>query len=76
MKDLLKASIPVIIGAFMGLGIVKLLDIYFSFIYNHFGETGTYVSTFIGSIVLGTIINYAIHKHVSDNAEGETKNDE
>lgn len=62
MKDLLKASIPIIIGTAIGLGITKPLGICFNFIYNHFGETGLYVSTFTGLIVLGTIINYVVRK--------------
>ena len=66
MKELLKASIPVIIGTVIGLGIVKLLDICFDFIYKHFGETGLYVATFAGLIVSGTIINYVVHKYVFD----------
>jgi len=63
MKELLKASIPIIIGTVIGLGIVKLLDICFDFIYNHFGETGLYIAVFISSVVVGTIVNYAYHKY-------------
>ncbi len=72
MKELLKASIPIIIETVIGFGIFKLLDICFSFIYNHFGKTGLYVSTFTALIVIGTIINYAVHKYVfDDKAESE-----
>lgn len=71
MKNLLKASIPVIIGTVIGLGIYKLIDICFDFIYNHFGETGLYVSTFVGLIILGTIMNYVVRKYVFDKAETE-----
>lgn len=73
MKELLKSSIPIIIGTVIGLGNTKLLGICFGFIYNHFGETGLYVSTFAGVIVLGTIINYVVHKYVFDKAETEDK---
>lgn len=71
MKDLLKASIPIIIETFIGFGIFKLLDTFISFIYKHFGETGLYVSTFTIIIIVGTIINYVVYKYVSDNKESE-----
>lgn len=73
MKDLLKASIPIIIGTVMGFGISKLLGICFDFVYNHFGETGLYTVVFVGSIVVGTIVNYVVHRYVIDKykAEGE-----
>lgn len=74
MKELLKAGVSTIIGTVIGLGIFKLLDVCIGFIYNHFGETGLYVSTFAGLIVLGTIINYVIHKYVFDKAESEGDN--
>ncbi len=66
MKDLLKASIPIIIGAVMGLGIGKLLGICFDFVYNYFGETGLYIAVFVGSVVVGTIVNYVVHKNIID----------
>jgi len=66
MKDLLKASIPVIIEVFIGFGIFKLMNICINFIYKHFGEIGLYISTFIVLIVVGTIINYVVNKYVSD----------
>ena len=71
MKELLKASIPIIVETVIGFGIFKLLDICFSFIYNHFGKTGLYVSTFTVLIVIGTIINYVVHKYDFDKAESE-----
>ena len=71
MKDLLKASIPVIIEVFIGFGIFKLMDASISFVYKHFGETGIYVSTFTVLIVVGTIINYVVHKYVTDKTENE-----
>ena len=71
MKDLLKASIPVIIEVFIGFGIFKLMDACIGFIYKHFGEIGIYVSTFIVLIVVGTIINYVVHKYVTDKTENE-----
>lgn len=73
MKELLKASIPIIVGTVIGLGIYKLIDLYFDFFYNHFGETGLYVSTFVGLIILGTIINYVVRKYIFDKAESEEK---
>ena len=69
MKELLKASIPIIVETVIGFGIFKLLDICFSFIYNHFGKTGLYVSTFTTLIVIGTIINYVVHKAESEEAK-------
>ncbi len=71
MKELLKASIPVIIETFIGFGIFKLLDICIGFIYSHFGKTGLYVSTFMALIVIGTLINYVVHKYVSDKTGSE-----
>lgn len=71
MKELLKESIHVIVGVSIGFGITKLLGICFDFIYIHFGKTGLYVSTFAGSIVLGTIMNYVVHKYVSDKGSEE-----
>lgn len=64
MKDLLKASIPIIIGSVIGFAISKLLGICFVFVYNHFRETGLYIAGFIGFIVVGTIVNYVVHKYV------------
>ena len=69
MKELLKASSPIIVETVIGFGIFKLLDICFSFIYNHFGKTGLYVSTFTTLIVIGTIINYVVHKAESEEAK-------
>ena len=69
MKELLKASIPIIVETVIGFGIFKLLDICFSFIYNHFEKTGLYVSTFTTLIVIGTIINYVVHKAESEEAK-------
>jgi putative flippase GtrA len=66
MKDLLKSSIPIIIGTAIGFGITKLLGICVGFIYNHFGETGVYIVGFVGSVIVGTIVNYVVHKYVFD----------
>ena len=66
MKDLLKAGIPIIIGTAMGFGISKLLGICFHFVYTHFGETGLYIAGFVGTVVVGTIVNYLVHKYIFD----------
>ena len=73
MKDLLKASIPTIIGLAIGFGICKLLGICFDFIYNHFGETGLYIAVFVVSVVEGTVVNYVVHKYVIDKYKVESE---
>ena len=62
MKNLLKASIPVIIGTVIGLGIYKLIDTCFDFMYNRFGETGLYIMVCVVSVVVSTIVNYVYRK--------------